>query len=154
MANDYLFANLLFFVSKEGNRVMLPSCATTNMVIDASNILLEALIATYQMQRLVNESTFSLTNNNMFANLLFLTNTEDDRVMLPSCTTVIVAIDASSTSLEAVIGTYDMHGDGKGEHFANGKQLHVYQSFVFYKKRGIQGNVSPFFNCICDDESF
>ena len=29
-ANDGLFGNLLFLTSKEGDRVMLPACATVN----------------------------------------------------------------------------------------------------------------------------
>ena len=121
--NDYLFANFLFLISKEGDRVTSSSCATANTVIDASSMSLEALIAHYRMQGPMNGSTFSLANNYLFDNLLFLVSGEDDRLTLTSCVAPIMAIDASSMSLEALIATYDMHGDDKGEHFPNRKRL-------------------------------
>ena len=45
MANKYLFANLLLFGSGEGDEATSPSFATKNATIDASNALLEVLIA-------------------------------------------------------------------------------------------------------------
>ena len=48
-ANKYLFANLLLFTNGEGDEATSPSFAAADTGIDASNALLEALIATYQM---------------------------------------------------------------------------------------------------------
>ena len=45
-ANKYLFADLLLFMSGEGDEATSPSFATENSWIDASSALLEALIAT------------------------------------------------------------------------------------------------------------
>ena len=44
-ANKCLFADLLFFTAREGDEATSPSFAAENAGIDASNALLEALIA-------------------------------------------------------------------------------------------------------------
>ena len=49
-ANKYLFADLLLFTSGEGDEATLPSFTAENSGIDVSSALLEALIATKQMQ--------------------------------------------------------------------------------------------------------
>ena len=49
-ANNYLFPNLLFFTDGERNKATSPSFSATDKGNDASNALLEALIATKQMQ--------------------------------------------------------------------------------------------------------
>ena len=46
MGNKYLFANLLLFMSGEGDKVTPPSFIAEKTSIHASNALLEALIAT------------------------------------------------------------------------------------------------------------
>ena len=43
---NYLFANLLFFASREGDEAASPSFATRYTEIEASSAFLEALIAT------------------------------------------------------------------------------------------------------------
>ena len=45
-ANKYLFADLLFFKSREGNEATSPSFATEKLGIEASSALLEVLIST------------------------------------------------------------------------------------------------------------
>ena len=45
-ANKYLFANLLLFMSGEGDEATSPSFSFANAGIDASSALLEELIAT------------------------------------------------------------------------------------------------------------
>ena len=45
MANDYLFTNLFFFMSGEGDRALSPPFPTTNAVMSASSALLETFIA-------------------------------------------------------------------------------------------------------------
>ena len=50
MANKYLFASLLLFMSGEGDEATSPYFATENMGIDASSVLLEALIAKEYVQ--------------------------------------------------------------------------------------------------------
>ena len=49
-ANKYLFADLLLFTSGEGNEATSPPFTAENSGIDVSSALLEALIATKQMQ--------------------------------------------------------------------------------------------------------
>ena len=46
MANNYLFADLLFFTVPEGDEATSPSFIFENEGIEASSALLEALIAT------------------------------------------------------------------------------------------------------------
>ena len=46
MANKYMFADVLLFESGEGDETTSPSFAAENSGIDASNMLLEALIVT------------------------------------------------------------------------------------------------------------
>ena len=50
MANKYQFADLLIFTSGEGDEATSPSFTAENSGIDVSSVLLEALIATKQMQ--------------------------------------------------------------------------------------------------------
>ena len=45
---EYLFANLLLFMSGEGDEAMSPAFATANVLIEASKASLEALIANYR----------------------------------------------------------------------------------------------------------
>ena len=45
-ANKYLFADLLFFIDREGDEATSPSFSVANKGNDASNALLEVLIAT------------------------------------------------------------------------------------------------------------
>ena len=45
-ANKYLFADLLFLIAGEGDGATSPSFTAENSGIEASNVLLEALIAT------------------------------------------------------------------------------------------------------------
>ena len=47
MANKYLFVDLLFFESKEGNKATLPSFSGENWSIDAPNSSLEAPTTTH-----------------------------------------------------------------------------------------------------------
>ena len=103
---------------------------------------------------LANGTTFSPANKYLFANLLFLTSKDDDEVTLFFCAIVITTIGVSNASLEALTISYNMQGGCKGEHFANRKRLSIYQSFILYKSRGRQGNVSPFFKCKRGDECF
>ena len=49
-ANEYLFADLLLFISGEGDKATSPSFAAENLWIDAFSALLEALIAIWEMQ--------------------------------------------------------------------------------------------------------
>ena len=50
-ANKYLFADLLFIESGEGDEATSPSLETENKSIDASSPSLEAPITTYYMRR-------------------------------------------------------------------------------------------------------
>lgn len=84
---------------------MSPSRATVNVAIDASNASLEALIATYNMQRDVKGGTLQMANNYLVTKLLFLTIREGDRAMCPPSPIANVVVDASSVLQEVLIAS-------------------------------------------------
>ena len=68
-ANKNLFVDLQLLTNEEGDEATSPSFAAKNEAIDASNVLLEALIAARYMQRGCDGSTLPMANRYLFANL-------------------------------------------------------------------------------------
>ena len=61
-----------------------------------------------------NGRNFLEANKYLFTNTLLFGSREGSTEMSPSCENVIVSINASNASLEALIATYDMKWDATG----------------------------------------
>ena len=105
MANKYLFANILFSISKEGNRLMPPSYATMIVAIDACNASLEAILATYDIKGDVKRSTFQKGNDYLFSNLLLFKCEKGYGTTPPRFATTNAAMSASSVAREPLISS-------------------------------------------------
>ena len=68
----------------------------------------------------------------LLANLSFVHGAKGDGAMSPALENTNGSIDASSSSLEAYIATYDMRGGCKRGRFHNNKQVLVCRSFILY----------------------
>ena len=93
------------FTSEEGGEATSPSFIAENAPIEASSSSLEGLIATQCMQRDVNSSTLPMANKYLFSNPQLFTNEEGKEATSSSFATENEAIDASNSSLEALIAT-------------------------------------------------
>ena len=105
MANKYLFADLFLFKSGEGDEATSPSFA-----VEMQGLMLPARCWKRSLQQSkwsgdANGSGLPTANNYLFADLFFFMSGEGDEVTSPSFTTRYVAIEASSTSLEALIAS-------------------------------------------------
>ena len=101
----HLFADLSVFTSGEGDEVTSPSLEAENEAIEASSSSLEALIATRYMERGCDGSILPTASKNLFADLSVFTSGEGDDATSPSSVAENEPIDASSSSLEALIAT-------------------------------------------------
>ena len=85
MANKKLFANLLFFMSGEGDEATSPIFTTRYTAIEASSASLEALIAILLPAcATLKEATFSTAINFLIAVGLLFSCTNGERATLPS----------------------------------------------------------------------
>ena len=118
----------------------------TKTVIDDSNASLEELILTYHMQGLVKKSTFSLANNYIFSNLLFLVRGEDDRVNVA----FLHNYDRGDWCFQNVVGNVHWNlwlvwglGRKRGA-LSKREKIICLPIFSFYERREICGHVPPF----------
>ena len=95
-ANKYLFAELLFFMTGEGEETTSPSFTTRYVAIEASSASLEALIASVLPAcGTAKEATFPTAINLLIAIGSLFSCADGERATPPSCT----SIDAYNTSL-------------------------------------------------------
>ena len=89
MANKCLFADLLFFTTKEGDEAASPSIAAENVAIEASSTSLEALI-TSLLPGCGNEkeAIFPTAINLLIAVGSLFFCTDGERATTPSCTSI------------------------------------------------------------------
>ena len=87
MANKYLFSILLFFTNGEGDEAMPSSFAICYMVIEASNVLLEVLIASlFLASGTEKEATFLMAIKFLIAIGSLSTCANGEHATPPSCT--------------------------------------------------------------------
>ena len=102
---NYLLAFLTFVCGAEGDRATSPSSASGNGSIYASRSSPEAQIARYFLQLEDEVGHFHTEKNYLLALSSFVRGVEGDEATSPSFTAGNEAIDASSSSLEALIAT-------------------------------------------------
>ena len=89
MANKYLFADLLFFMSGEGDDATFPIFTTRYAAIEASSASLEALIAVLlPAGGTPKQAIFPTAINLLIAVELLFSCTDGERATLPSCTSI------------------------------------------------------------------
>ena len=92
-------------------------------------------------------SNLPMAKKYLFANLLLFESGEWDKTTLPSIATQNAMIDSSKSLLEEPIATFYMRGGVcEREHFHNGNQMPICQSFILYSRIGQQSNVSFFYS--------
>ena len=90
----------------EGDEATSPSFVAENAAIEVSSSSLEALIATWYIQRGCKRAAlYPRQTKYPFADLQLFTSEEGDEVTSPSFLVENAAIEASSSSLEALIAT-------------------------------------------------
>ena len=86
---NYMFADLLFFTSKEGDEETSPSFATYYAAIEASNALLAVLIATLlPIGGTAKEATFLTAMKLLIAAKSLFSGIDGERATPPSCTSI------------------------------------------------------------------
>ena len=80
----------------------------------------------------------------LFADLSVFTSEEGDEATSPSLVAENAAIDASSSSLEALIATRYMERGCDGSTLPTANKMPVCRSFSVYKQRGRRSNVALF----------
>ena len=102
---NYLLVTFSFVRGSEGDRVTSPSSASRNGSIDASRLSLEAQMEHDFMQLEAKVGHFAHRKKNLIALFTFVRGVEGDEATSPSFAAENEAIDASSSSLEALIAT-------------------------------------------------
>ena len=86
---NYIFADILFFTSREGDEATSPSFATRYEAIEASSESLEALIATLlPASGTAKEATFPTAIKPFVTVVSLFSSTDGERATLPSCTSI------------------------------------------------------------------
>ena len=104
-ANKYLFADLLFFIDREGDKATSPSFSATKRGM---------MLLAHCWKRSLQQSKYSgdalgsclpTANNYLFANFFLFTGGEGDGATSHSFTTHYAAIEASNAALEVLIAS-------------------------------------------------
>ena len=151
MVNKCLFAKRLLFASGEGDGATSPSFKTSCTPNQAFSTSLEVLIPTWYVQEGCKQEYLTHGKQMPICKCSTLTSVEGDEATSPSFTTHYMQIHVSNASLEAFIATWYVQRGCKREHFTQGKQMLVSESFTFCERRGRRGNVALLCNTLRAD---
>ena len=142
----HLFADLSVF--GEGDEATSPSLVAENGAIDASSSSLEALIATFGIWRGdAMGALYPRQTKCLFADLSVFTSGERaTKQRRPLWQLKSGAIEASSSSLEALIGNRYMQRGCDVSTLTTANKIPVCRSLSVYKRRGRRGNVALFYS--------
>ena len=142
----YLLAIVTFVRGAEGDRATSPSSASRKGSIDAPRASLEVQMQRYFMQLAGEAGHFTQRKNYLLAIVSFVRGAEGDEATSPSFAAENAAIDASSSSLEALIATRYMQRGPEGSALLTANKISVCRSLIVSKRRGRQGNVALFYS--------